>query len=490
MPTALEPIFRGLTRIFNTPLIPGDSTLTLWLIVKLLLATIAVFALIRLLRQFLKSRLLAPMKLEGSNREAVATLISYSIGAIAFFALIQGIGFQLESLAVIVGSLGVGIGFGLQDLTKNSVSGLTLLLEGKVKVGDFIEFDDLSGYVQAISLRSMVIRTREGGDVVVPNSQLVENRVLNWNYDSPRGRIHIPVGVAYGSDPVLVTEALLNAAYADPSVLHEPPPHVLFSGFGESSLDFELRLWVVGYDREPYVRSALNFLIEHNLRQHGLVVPLPQRDLWLRNPEDLRSPAPIPAIASDTAAPIQRYLEEQQGGTAKPAAKPRFIRDLLRQVVYFQNLGDLELRQLIEIGYRKRLRPGETLFKQGDPGDAFYIVLSGAVEVYAQKLDKHLATLVVGKFFGELSLMLGIPRTATVKAEQEATLFAINTQGFRRLLQEHPEFAEAIVQELSKHQQELNDRRRQLQDLGLDDTGEEKNVVDWLRKRIKKLFAL
>lgn len=117
-------------------------------------------------------------------------------------------------------------------------------------------------------------------------------------------------------------------------------------------------------------------------------------------------------------------------------------------------------------------------------------MLSGAVEVYAQKLDKHLATLVVGKFFGELSLMLGIPRTATVKAEQEATLFAINTQGFRRLLQEHPEFAEAIVQELSKHQQELNDRRRQLQDLGLDDTGEEKNVVDWLRKRIKKLFAL
>ncbi len=489
MPIALERLSVGLRRIFNTPLFPGESNLTLWLILKLLLAIVVVFILVRLLRQFLKSRLLVPMKVDSSNREAIATLISYTLGAIAFFALIQGLGFQIESLAVIVGSLGVGIGFGLQDLTKNSVSGLTLLIEGKVKVGDFIEFDDLSGYVQTISLRSMVIRTREGGDVVVPNSQLVENRVLNWNYDSPRGRIHIPVGVAYGSDPVLVTEALLNAAYAEPAILHEPPPHVLFRGFGDSSLDFELRLWVEGYDREPYVRSALNFLIEQSLRQHDLEVPFPQRDLWVRNASDLR-PLPARAAASELAAPIQRYLEEQQTGKPRPPTKPRFIRDLLRQVVYFQNLGDLELRQLIEIGYRKRLRPGEILFREGDPGDAFYIILSGAVEIRAQKLDRLLATLEVGRFFGELALMLGIPRTATAIAQQETTLFAINNRGFTRLLHAQPEFAEAIVQELSKHQQELRDRRRQLQELGLDDSDDDKNVVDWLRKRLKNLFTL
>ncbi len=486
MPLPVNEIVRNLRRIFNTPLSPGANPLTLWLVVKLLLALAVVFILIRLLRQFLTHQLLRSLKVDVSNREAIATLISYVTGAIAFFALIQGLGFRLESLAVIVGSLGVGIGFGLQDLTKNSVSGLTLLLEGKVKVGDFIEFNDLSGYVKTISLRSMIIRTREGGDVVVPNSQLVENRVLNWNYGNPQGRIHVPVSVAYGSDPVLVTEALLNAAYAEPAVLHEPPPHVLFRGFGDSALNFELRLWVEGYDREPYVRSALNFLIEQSLRQHGLEVPFPQRDLWLRNPEALQVRQPAPT--SETLAPLQSYLQEQVA--VKPAAKPRFIRDLLRQVVYFQNLSELELRQLIEIGYRKRLRPGEILFQEGDPGDAFYIILSGVVEVYTQKLNKRLATLEVGQFFGELSLMLGIPRTATVAAQQEVTLFAINSKGFRRLLQEHPEFAEAIVQELSQHQQELGDRRRQLQELGLDDGGEDKNVVDWLRKRLTKLFAL
>jgi len=366
MPPVLERWLRGLTRLFNAPLFPGENPLTLWLIVKLLLASIAAFIAIRLLRAALKRHLLAPLKLDSSNREAIATLMSYALGAIAFFALIQGLGFRLESLAVIVGSLGVGIGFGLQDLTKNSVSGLTLLLERKVKVGDFIEFDGLSGYVQTISLRSMTIRTREGGDVVVPNSQLVENRVLNWNYDSPTGRIHLPVRVAYGSDPVLVTEALLNAAYAEPAVLHEPPPHVLFRNFGESALEFELRLWVEGYDREPYVRSALNFLIEHSLRQHGLEVPFPQRDLWLRNPQDLQPPPARSLPASAALAPMQSYLQEQQQA-ATPPAKPRFIRDLLRQVVYFQNLSDLELRQLIEIGYRKRLRPEEVLFRASFP---------------------------------------------------------------------------------------------------------------------------
>jgi len=112
------------------------------------------------------------------------------------------------------------------------------------------------------------------------------------------------------------------------------------------------------------------------------------------------------------------------------------------------------------------------------------------VAVYAQKLNKQLATLTEGKFFGELALMLGIPRTATVVAQEETTLFAINNKGFTRLLHEQPEFSEAIVQELSKHQQELSDRRRELQELGLDDDAEDKNVVDWLRKRLKKLFIL
>ena len=371
MRSFIEEFRDRLIELSKTPLFRGDSPLTIGSFVQLFVASIVVFVCVRLLRRLLKTRLLKPLRIDESNREAIATLISYGFGCLAFVILLQGVGFRFESLAVIVGSFGVGIGFGLQDFTKNSVSGLTLLLERKVKVGDFIEFDHLSGYVKTISLRSMVIRTREGGDVIVPNSQLVEKRVLNWNYEDALGRIHIPVGVAYGSDPVLVTEALLNAAYSEPNVLHEPSPHVLFRGFGNSSLDFELRVWVRGYDREPYVRSTLNFLIEDSLRQQGIDIPFPQQDLWLRNPQVLS-----PVIHSPQSLP----LEEKEDVRSPIQSPPKLlsIRDLLRQVVYFQGFTDLELRELIEIGYRKRLHQEDILFEEGDPGDAFYIILSGA----------------------------------------------------------------------------------------------------------------
>jgi CRP-like cAMP-binding protein len=174
------------------------------------------------------------------------------------------------------------------------------------------------------------------------------------------------------------------------------------------------------------------------------------------------------------------------GQTSKPLA----IRDLLRQVTYFQNLTDLELRQLIEIGYRQRLEASKILFHEDEPGDAFYIILSGSVEVFVKKMNKHLTTLQAGNFFGELSLMLGIPRTATVRALEDTILFVINNKGFEKLLQEQPDLAEQIVQELGKYQEELSERQQQLRELGLLDAAEDdKNLVAWVRKRLQKLFS-
>ncbi|NET51492.1 MAG: cyclic nucleotide-binding domain-containing protein [Merismopedia sp. SIO2A8] len=163
----------------------------------------------------------------------------------------------------------------------------------------------------------------------------------------------------------------------------------------------------------------------------------------------------------------------------------------MRLVTYFENLSDLEVRQLIEIGYRKRLVPSQVLFHEDEPGDAFYIILSGSVEVFVAKLSKHLTILGAGQFFGELALMLGIPRTATVRAVEETILFVINRKGFEKLLQEHPELSEVIVQELGKHKEELAQRQKQLRDMGLlDATEDDKNPVSWVRKRLKKIFSL
>ncbi|OZH53901.1 mechanosensitive ion channel protein MscS, partial [Hydrocoleum sp. CS-953] len=142
-------------------------------------------------------------------------------------------------------------------------------------------------------------------------------------------------------------------------------------------------------------------------------------------------------------------------------------------------------------GYRKRLKPLNFLFHEGDPGDTFYIILSGSVEVFVEKINKHLTTLKAGKFFGELALMLGIPRTASVRAIEDTILFAIHKKGFEKILHENPELAEVIVQELAKHQEELSERQNELRTLGLVDAEEDdKNPVVWVRNRLKNLFDL
>ncbi|NEO68762.1 cyclic nucleotide-binding domain-containing protein [Moorena sp. SIO3H5] len=477
----------GLDLIKLTIFEVGNTKVSIKLLIQLVLSLMIVIFLASTLKNFLKQELLPQMGIDEANRAVIATIISYAFGILGIVIVLNN-NFELGSLAVIAGGLGVGIGFGLQDITKNFISGVTLLLERTIRVGDFIEFDGLSGYVKEVSMRSTIIRTREGGDVVVPNSHLVENRMLNWTFDSYKARIHIPVGVAYDSDPVLVTEVLLKSAYLEPSVLSEPTPRVLFKGFGDSALNFELRVWVNRIDQEPLIRSSLNFIIEYNLRQQGISIPFPQRDFWLRNPEALMGKE----IHSQNIETVEQTIEESNQQSFKvKTPRPLALRDLLRQVDYFKNFTELELRQLIEIGYRKRLRPSEMLFHEGDPGDAFYIILAGSVEVFVERINKTLNSLQAGQFFGELSLMLGVPRTASVRALEESLLFVISNKGFKQLLKDYPDLSEIIVQELGKHQEELAERQKQMRKMGLLDAAEDdKNILVWVRKRVKRLFAL
>ena len=149
------------------------------------------------------------------------------------------------------------------------------------------------------------------------------------------------------------------------------------------------------------------------------------------------------------------------------------------------------MRPLIEVGYRQRLRSQEFLFRENDPGDAFYMILSGSVEVFVEAIDKHLNNLGTGEFFGELSLMLGIPRTASVRALEETILFAINKEGFQKILTEQQDLSEQIIQQIVKHKEELSERHQQLREMELVDAGEDdENPVEWVRKRLKNLFTV
>ncbi|UZQ56213.1 mechanosensitive ion channel [Trichothermofontia sichuanensis B231] len=480
----LYPVFEQAISIFtDIRFTIGGTVITLAAILQAIFLFLIIIFLARGFKALLRKHLLSRLGIDATNREAIATIISYSLAILSFLIILQLTGINVASLAVIAGGLGIGVGFGLQSITKNFISGLTLLTERKLKVGDFIEFSGISGYVKEVSLRSTLIRTRDGGDVVVPNSELVENHILNWTYDSYIARIKVPVGVAYGTDPALVTETLLHVAYQEPTVVHDPAPRVVFQGFGDSSLNFELWVWVTRIDDEPFIKSALNFAIEYNLRQHQIAIPFPQRDLWIRNPEALsligsRQTSVASSASTGPSSPI-------------PTTQVPALRDFLRQVPYFHGFSDLELRQLIEIGYRKRLQPSDILFRENDAGDAFYIVLSGSVEVFVEKLNKQLAILSAGQFFGELSLILGIPRTATVRALEVTTLFVINSKSFSKLLQNYPEFYNVIFNELCKHQKELEERQKQLRELGLLNPDEDdKNPIVWVRKRLKNLFNL
>ena len=478
---AIQKLLVNLTQMFATPLLfIGDTYISLSLLFQLGLYLIIVLLLGRLFKNLLKKVFLVKLGIDKANREAISTIFSYGLSTLGIIVILQTQGFNVSSLAVLAGGLGVGIGLGFQNITKNFISGLNVLIERPIKIGDFIELENNLGFVEEIGLRSTRIRTLRDSHVIIPNGMLIEGKIHNLSYDNFQGRIEVDIFVSDDSDPVLVTEAILMSAYMEPAVLREPPPKVLFLGFQDNAFKFQLWVWVNEIYNEPIYISSLRFIIQHNLDKQGILIPWDHFNIYLHHPQNSQN-------LESSQNTVLHGLKNHESISNKPLS----ARDLLRQVTYFENFTDVELRKLIEVGYRKRLKQLEFLFHEGDPGDTFYIILSGSVEVFVEKINKHLTTLKAGKFFGELALMLGIPRTASVRAIEDTILFAIHKKGFEKILHENPELAEVIVQELGKHQEELSERQNELRTLGLVDAEEDdKNPVVWVRNRLKNLFDL
>lgn len=467
--------------VFNTPFMElGRTKVTLNFLFLILFLSLAVISISRWVSEWLKSRVLMQLRVDRGSQETITRVVSYSLSFIGFIIVLQTAGIDLSSLTVLAGVLGIGFGFGLQTLASNFISGLAILLEHPIKVGDFIEVDGLLGTVEKISIRATIIRTNDSQYVIVPNNRFIEKNVVNWSYGSPDSRIHIPVSVAYGSDTVLVTEALLSAARQDPRVLLTPPPSVWFRGFGENAYLFELLVWINRpQDSEP-IKSALNFLIEQELRQRQIEVPFPQLDLRLRDLGELRSLAhyyhrSVASVPETSAVTEPRAREITK---AEPS-----LTNLLRNISCFSRCSNAELQMLIELGNRQFYGVGEIICWEGDPGDAFYIILEGSVEVRSEHLNQILATLYQGEFFGEIAVLTGMPRSATVRALEETVLFVVHRSAVQRLLQAQPQLAEDIAHELAARQQVL-------QELGLVNSQEIKSLppLQWIRRRLQTLF--
>ncbi|BCX13444.1 MAG: mechanosensitive ion channel protein MscS [Thermosynechococcus sp.] len=474
MPSQVIELWSSFVSIVDAPLFRlGRETISLRWLFQVVLLLILVAILARFFKGVLKNQLLPRLGLDLGNREAISTVISGAGGALGYIIVLQAVGINLDSLAVIIGGLGVGIGFGLQDITRNLISGLTLLIERKVRVGDFVEIENISGYVQEVSMRATVIQTFNGSNVVVPNTYLADSPVLNWYYETHRGRIDIPIGVAYGTDPVLVTEVLLNIAHSEPDILKEPAPRVIFREFGDSALKFELWVWTEAIERRVFIKSSLNFKIDYYFRQHNISIPFPQRDIWIRN-------GPTLSLVSEPA--------ETVGMPLAPATPS--LRSLLQQVSYFQGLNDLQLRFLIESGYRKRLTAKEILFRAQEPITNFYIVLQGQMAaVYEEEGElKPMMTFKPGEHFGELPLMLGVACPTTMMAMTDTVLFVLPREGFEQLLKEHPSLAEDIAVAIARRQDVLAQHQQELQQLSRQ-ASDPSRPMNWIRDRLQKLLS-
>jgi len=262
----------------------GDTTITLGTMLYLTVLVVTLFYITGKLKTWIVEGLLLRSQVELGVRHAVGNIVRMVFLGLGLLIILQTAGINLSSLTVLFGALGIGVGFGLQGVTNNFVSGIILLLERPIKVGDRIEVGNVNGDVINISPRATTIVTNDNIAIIVPNADFISSKVVNWSYTNRNVRFNFPVGVSHGSDPEQVRRVLLEVARAHHGVLNEPGPSVLFDSFGYSALNFVLRVWTRDFSTVPGVlRSELYFAISRAFKEQGIEIPFPQRDLHIKS---------------------------------------------------------------------------------------------------------------------------------------------------------------------------------------------------------------
>lgn len=286
-------IFGYTSTLFTMPLIPvGAQPITLWMITFVAVLGFVLVYFSGKMQKWLVDKLHQRPSLDYGTAQSITSIARYGIIAIGFVIILQAAGIDLSTVTVLAGGLGIGVGLGLQTIISNLVSGLIIMFERPVKVGDRIEVGGVCGDVIKLRLRAATIRTNDKIDIIVPNNEFINGNVINWSHSSRDVRISVPVGVSYSADPEKVKDCLLAAAKDCKDVLKNPKADVIFDGFGDSALNFELRVYTATHYNKPKVlKSTLNFLIFKKLTDAQIEIPFPQRDLHIKSHSSDRNPS-------------------------------------------------------------------------------------------------------------------------------------------------------------------------------------------------------
>lgn len=279
----LRVTYAFVTDVLSYTLAIGNLTISLGNILVFVISVLIAFWAARTIRLVLHDELLARVPLPRGVGNSIASLTYYSVLLLGLAVALSAAGVKASQLAIVLGALGVGIGFGLQNVVNNFVSGLILMFERPIQPGDVVEIGDTSGQVRDIGMRATRIKTFEGADVVVPNGTLLSDKLTNWTMLDRNRRIEINVGLAYGTDPAQAIELLASVARGTLGISTQPAPIALFMGFGASALDFSVRAWTPDYDQWMSIRSDMLSRMYEALKQAGIDIPFPQTDLHLRS---------------------------------------------------------------------------------------------------------------------------------------------------------------------------------------------------------------
>lgn len=275
----------GWRQVLDFPLFrAGGVQFTVGHLIELVVLLVLVWVAEMIFRRVFLARLLRRSRLKPAVQFAVTKIGRYLFLVLGVYLSLQAVEVNLNSLAFLAGALGVGVGFGLQNIVSNFVSGLIILAEAPIALEDRVEVGGVVGRVTEINLRSTTVVTNDNICIIIPNSNLITGTVINWSHGDPTVRTRLPIGIAYGTDIEKVRALLLQAAASEPEVLKTPPPEVLFVGYGDSAINLELAVWSSMMVNQPLgFKSRLYYAIHKSLEANKIEIPFPQRDLHLRS---------------------------------------------------------------------------------------------------------------------------------------------------------------------------------------------------------------